>query len=106
MKQISKEQAEKLITRSELTTKILIKLIWLPIALIIWLFSKIVLSLWPFLTSRVIPEIPKELLIQLIVLSIVINLSLLALCILLILQLRKKPIKEIIDMRDDKYFKM
>ena len=105
MKQISKDETEKLISKRELLNKIIGQLLWLPIAGLGLLLYKIVLEVWPLLVSKVLPELSKELLTKWIVALYLLCLFLVALCILLSIRLRQKPLKEVIDMRDDKYFK-
>jgi hypothetical protein len=106
MQEISKEQAEKIISKRQLINKIIGQLLWLPIVGLGWLLYKILQEIWPYFASKVLPELSRELLIEWIVVLYLICLFLLSLCILLSLRLYQKPIRETKDYRENKYFKM
>jgi len=104
MKNIPTDKALKEISLRERINKYPEGLLSIPIIMLVWLLKIVGSVIWKIAKEKVIPFLDKEFLVQVLGLNLLIILSLFAICIFLIIQLKKKPIREVLNLCQDSDF--
>ena len=80
--------------------KYLAPILLLPGSITVYILSRLAKKVYPLFVNKIVPELDKEFLIELLILCLIVITILFAICIFLIIQINKKPIIKIIDSRN------